>query len=367
MKTKIPLLLLALALSLTACGGLEGTGQILTQETTPPAPTEKAAPRLFTDDAGREVELPGSIDRIVPSSALSQTVLFAIVPEKLVGLASRWNDSAKGIIEARYLELPVFGSLYASADLNVEELALTAPQVILDIGQPKDTLSEDLDTLQAQTHIPVVYLSATLESMPETYRKLGALLGEEERGEELARFCERVYDRTLSIMDQVGEENKVRALYVTGEDGLNVVAKGSYHGELLDLLTDNAAVVENPSSKGIGNQVTMEQVMLWDPEFVLFAPDSIYDTVTERSPWDQMSAVRNGRYVKVPGAPLNWMGTPPSVQRYLGLIWLPTQLYPELCTYDAAAEIKEFYRLFYGCDLTEEQYDKVTAGAFLEG
>ena len=34
---------------------------------------------------------------------------------------------------------------------------------------------------------------------------------------------------------------------------LNVLAKDSYHSELVDLLTENVAVVDNPSSKGSGN------------------------------------------------------------------------------------------------------------------
>ena len=59
------------------------------------------------------------------------------------------------------------------------------------------------------------------------------------------------------------------------------------------------------------------------------------------------------------------MGTPPSVQRYLALIWLTAQLYPQYCDYDVKAEVMEYYRLFYGCQLTDEQYDTLTAHALL--
>lgn len=355
------LLSLLLLVPLTAC-----TSGPVPPETPTPQGEEPAEERYFTDSAGREVALPGEITRIVPSSSLSQAVLFAIAPDMLVGLASRWSASAEGIIDGQYLDLPYFGSLYASADLNVEELALTGPELIIDIGEPKDSAEEDLDALQAQTGIPAVYLSATLAGMPETYRALGELLGREERGEELAQFCERVYDRASLIMERVGE-NKVRALYVTGSEGLNVVAQGSYHAELLDMLTENLAVVENPTSKGSGNAVTMEQIVLWNPDFVLFAPDSIYDSAEVLSPWNQVSAIAGGNYVRVPDAPMNWMGMPPSVQRYLGLIWLPAELYPEYCDcdYDVKGEIMEFYRLFFGCTLTDGQYESITAGAFL--
>jgi iron complex transport system substrate-binding protein len=246
----------------------------------------------------------------------------------------------------------------------VEELALAAPQLIIDIGEPKESVVEDMDALQAQTLIPSVYISATLETMPETYRTLGRLLGREGRGEELAQFCERIYTRTRSIMDEVGE-NKVSCLYVLGEEGLNVIAATSYHAELLDLLTNNLAVVDNPLSTGSGNEVTMEQIALWNPDFVIFGPGSIYGAVENTQTWNQISAIVSRSYVEVPESPYNWMSMPPSVQRYLGLIWLPAVLYPEYCDYDVKADIVEYFQLFYGCTLSDAQYNTLTANAFL--
>lgn len=345
------LLVLSLILSLSACSGKDSLKK------------QEAETRIFTDDAGRQVEIPVEIQRIVPSAAMAQMILQALAPDLFVGVASGLKDNAKGIVDERLFSLPDFGSLYAGGDLNVEELAKADPQLIIDIGEKKPSTVEDMDALQSQTLIPSVFLSTSLESMPETYRKLGTLLGKEKEAETLAQFCERVYDRTLSIMEQVGE-NKVNALYVLGEDGLNVIAASSYHAELMDLLTNNLAVVDHPISKGSGNEVTMEQIALWDPEFVIFAPDSIYDSVEERTPWNQITAIVNGAFVEVPNLPDNWMSMPPSVQRYLGLIWLTAVLYPEYCEYDVKAEVMEYYKLFYGCALTEVQYEELTYRAF---
>lgn len=353
MKKLVSILLsLALLMSLTACAGSS------IQETQP------TQTRTFTDDAGRTVEIPTQISRIVPSSALGQMILQAIAPEMLVGLSSALPEEARGYIYDSLFALPEFGNLYSMENLNLEELAKAEPHLIIDIGEKKPSTMEDMDALRKQTLIPSVFLSTSLESMPETFRTLGQLLGKEEKAEELAQFCENVYSRTLSVMEQVGD-NKVKALYVLGEDGLNVIASTSYHAELMDLLTDNPAVVDNPVSKGSGNAVTMEQIALWDPEFVIFGPDSIYGSVKDRSPWNQVTAIVKGNYVEVPELPDNWMSMPPSVQRYLGLIWLTAVLYPQYCDYDVKAEILDYYRLFNGCELTEEQYAQVTAHAFL--
>ena len=353
MKKLISLLLaLAVILSLTACGGPI------------PAPegSDAAQTVMFTDDLGREVEVPAEISRIVPTGPLSQIILYSIAPDMFVGLASQWSATAEGIVPQEYLDLPYFGQLYNSANLNVEELAMADPQLIIDVGQPMSGGTEDLDALSAQTNIPAVYIATTLETVPETFRTLGKLLGREEKAEELAQFCEKIYPRTVSIMEQVGD-NKVDALYVLGEQGLNVLAQNSYHSELIDMLTNNLAVVDAPSSKGSGNEVTLEQIALWNPEFILFAPDAPYEAAAEMETWKEMTAIRNGNYLHVPEGPHNWVGTPPAVQRYLGLIWLTAQLYPEYCDYDVKAEVMEYYELFYNCTLTEEQYNDLTKGA----
>ena len=355
MKKQIAFILtLTLLLSLAGCGS-------------PAAPTEPAGETVvFTDDCGRTLELPTGIERIAATGPLSQMVLYTLAPDLLVGLAAKWSATAGGIVPEKYLSLPYFGQLYNTANLNVEELALAAPQLIIDIGRVIPTGTEDMDALRQQTGIPTIFLSSAPEALPDTYRKLGQLLGRQEKAERLASFCERIYSRTLSILEQVGE-NKVTALYIKGEQGLNVLARGAVHAELLDLLTENLAVVDNPSSKGSGNEVTMEQIALWDPELILFDADSIYDTAAQTDTWKELSAIAGGNYLQVPESPWNWMGTPPAAQRCLGMIWLTAQLYPEYCDYDVKAEILEFYELFYGCTLTEEQYQQITVKAFLEG
>ena len=370
MKKLIALLLaLAMVLSLAACGTQQPDpteAPVVTETPTEVTPETEAAPTtvVFTDDLGREVELPATIERIVPTGPLSQIILYAIAPDMFVGLAAKWYSTAEGFIPEEYLNLPFFGQLYNTADLNVEELALADPQVIIDIGQTMSSGTEDMDNLQAQTNISSVFISSSLETMPQTYRTLGKLLGREEKAEELAQFCERVYNRTVSIMEQVGD-NKVNAMYILGEEGLNVLAKDSYHSELIDMLTNNIAVVDSPSSKGSGNAVTMEQIALWNPDFILFAPDSIYETAAEMDTWCDISAIANSNYIEVPEGPHHWMGTPPAVQRYLGMIWLTAELYPEYCDYDVKAEIYEYYELFYNCKLTDEQYNMLTANAFM--
>lgn len=317
--------------------------------------------RSFTDSLGREVAFPAQIEKVALSGPLAQIVLFPLCPDKLVGLSSAWSEGAEEYLDTEYFNMQVIGQLYGGkGELNLETLLATGAQVVVDVGEPKGTMAEDFDALQEQTGIPFVHITAYTDTMGEAYRMLGELLDMEDEAEELASYCERVYDRTVAIAESV---EKADLLYVTGAEGLNVIAKDSYHSELIDLLSNNLAVVDEPSSKGTGNEVDMEQLLGWDPEYIIFAPDSIYDTVAGDPNWQTMTAIREGNYFEVPAEPYNWLGFPPSVQRLLGMMWMEKLLYPDAAEYDLYEEVAEYYRLFYHCELTEEQYDVLVANS----
>lgn len=321
---------------------------------------------IFTDSTGREVELPSNITRIAPSGPLAQIVLFALAPEMFVGLASEWAPGDEQYVAEEYYNLPVLGQFYGKGELNLEEIVRVDPQIIIDIGESKSTIVEDMDGIQEQLRIPTVHIDAATSTMGEAYRILGELLGKKEESEIIAEYCDYVYKNTQDIIAKAGEDGKAKLIYSVGEDGLSVLAKGSFHAEIIDMVGDNIAVVDDISSKGTGNPVDMEQLMLWDPDIILFAPDGAYNTVADNETWQQLKAIKNGNYYEVPMGPYNWMGSPPSVNRYMGMIWSTQLLYPEYAQYELYEETAKYYKLFYHCDLTVEQYEALVANSILK-
>ena len=345
------LLALVMTLTLAACGAQSAP----VEENTAPET------RVFTDSVGREVTVPAQIDQVAVSGPMAQIVLFALCPDKLVGISNAWDESAAQYLDTEYYNLPLLGQLYGGkGELNLETLLESGAQVVIDVGEAKGSIVEDLDALQEQTNIPFVHIDAALASMDETYTLLGDLLGMPDEAKTLADYCRSTYDRALTIADSV---EKANLLYITGDAGLNVIAQGAYHAEVIDLLSNNLAAVDDPSSKGTGNEVDMEQILNWNPDVILFAPDSIYDTVGDDATWQGVTAIQNGAYYEVPMGPYNWMGFPPSVQRLLGMLWMAKVLYPEAADYDLYTEAAEYFKLFYHCDLTREQYDALVANS----
>lgn len=365
---KVVVLILTLMMVVSVFGCAQASAPAATEvpaATEAPAatPTEEPAATTvqFTDSVGRTVEVPANITKVAVSGPLAQIVLFALCPDKLVGVASKWDATAEQYLATEYYNLPELGQLYGGkGELNLETLLASGAEVVIDVGEPKDTIVEDLNGLQEQTGIPFVHITATTATMADAYTKLGELLNMPEEAKVLADYCTKVYERTTEIANSV---EKVNLLYCLGDAGLNVIAQGSYHAEVIDLLANNLAVVDTPSSKGSGNEVDMEQILLWNPDVILFAPGSVYSSVGSDPAWQQVTAIKNGAYYEVPMGPYNWMGFPPSVQRYLGMMWMAQLLYPDTAQYDLYTEVKDYFNLFYHSDLSQEQYDALVANS----
>ncbi len=321
-----------------------------------------SAEREFVDSTGRTVIVPDEINKVAVSGPMTQIILFALCPEKFVGISSAWDETAAQYIPTEYYDLPVLGQLYGGkGELNLETLLASGAQVVLDVGEPKKSIREDMDALQEQTGLPFIHIDAYTGTMGDAYRKLGELLGNEETAHMLGAYCDDIYARMTELAASV---DKTGLLYITGE-GHNVIAQGSYHAEIIDLMADNLAVVDEPSSKGTGNEVDMEQILAWDPDFIIFAPESVYGAVADDPTWQSLKAIRNGNYVEVPFGPYNWMGFPPSVQRYLGMLWMGAVLYPDAVDYDLFEEVHNYFDMFYHCDLSEEQFEALMENSLL--
>ena len=323
----------------------------------------------FTDSLGRTVTLPANITRIAPSGAVATMILAAIAPECMVTIHAVPSESQMAFLPANLAALPETGQMYGSkANLNLETLLSADPQVVIDLGDKKDDMVEDLDALQEQIGLPVIFLEADLPHMAEAFRTLGGLLaGKTERGEELASLVDRTTAMAEENAAKITDDRKVRAMYTTGEDGLGTNAAGSIQAQVLDLVgVENAVVVEDVSSKGGGNVISLEQLYNFDPDVILFAANSIYNTVTDDTAWAQLTAISTGKYYEVPGSPYSWLSGPPSMNMILGVWWLGNLIYPEIHDYDMTAMAQELYKTLWGYDLSADEVTALLANSTLK-
>ena len=119
----------------------------------------------------------------------------------------------------------------------------------------------------------------------------------------------------------------------------------------------------------------MEAIIAADPEYIFIttqgndteAAMKLVEELMENNPaWSSLTAVKNGTYYEIPNLPYDWMSSPPSVNRVLGIYWLGNLLYPELYDYDMVAEAQAFYRLFWHYELSEAEAAQLLARSTLK-
>ena len=282
----------------------------------------------------------------------------------MVGLSNELSAAEKKYVGAEVANLPVYGQIYGGkGDFNKEAVANADPQVVIDIGEAKKSIVEDLDGIQEAIGIPCIHIEASYDSYDAAYEQLGKLLGVEDRVKTLADYCANAHKTTSDVVASVPEANRVKVAYLLGEEGLNVMGKGSFQGTVVDAIADNVCVVEKAGGSGLGSESSFEQIALWNPQMIIFAPDSIYDKVGSDATWQTLSAISSGNYYAVPGEPYNWVSSPPGVNQILGYQWFARLCYPDKFSDSMADIVKNYYKTFYHYDMTDDECNALLAGA----
>ena len=106
-------------------------------------------------------------------------------------------------------------------------------------------------------------------------------------------------------------------------------------------------------------KISIEQVMLYDPEVILAQEKTFVENVFHDPRWQSIRAVKNKHVHLIPRDPFNWFDRPPSFMRILGIQWLTHCLYPDRFSLDLPAETKKFYKLFLGVELDDKSLNGV--------
>lgn len=323
--------------------------------------------REIVDQAGRTVNVPAKIKKVYSISPVGTILMYTLAPDKIVGRNWEAAEGEKRYTLASYQSLPVLGGSFGKDKImNKEEVLTVHPDLILQIGDINQTSVSNADILQKQLNIPVVVVGLDFENMDQTYDFMGDLLDVKERAKELAEYCKKTISDVKAKSSLIPAAKQVRVYYAEGNEGLETDPKGSSHTEVLDLVR-GINIADVAMQNGYGRtQVSIEQIMIWDPEVILVCYDQSfqalqnpYDFIRNDNKWKQLKAVESNKIYKIPHAPFNWFDRPPSVNRIIGIKWLAQLLYPDYFTYDMKQEMKEFYKLFYHVELTETDVEEI--------
>ncbi|HET6222875.1 MAG TPA: iron ABC transporter substrate-binding protein [Dongiaceae bacterium] len=323
-----------------------------------PAASAAPATRTVVDAAGRQVEIPAEVKRVLAAGPPASVLLYTLAPDKLLGWTRELKPDERAFMPARYADLPVLGRLTGKGNTaNIESVLAMKPDLILDVGSIDPTYVSLADRVQQQTGIPYLLLDGSFAATAATYRQAGELLGDPDRGAQLADYAEQTLGNLQRMLAAIPGEQRPRVYYGRGPEGLETGLGGSINVEVLEAV--GAVNVAAAAGKGSLATVSLEQVLGWDPQVILTLDAGFYRDVLGDSRWQGVAAIRDRRVFLAPSLPFGWFDSPPGVNRLIGVRWLEAVLYPQAFPEDLRVVTRDFYRRFYHVTLDDGQLDQL--------
>jgi iron complex transport system substrate-binding protein len=312
-----------------------------------------------TDGAGRAVPVPARVERVFPAGPPAAIMLYTLAPELLLGWPRANRADEREFLLPDVGSRPEVGRITGRGNTaNLEVVLALKPDLILDVGSVSATYVSLADRVQQQTGIPYALLDGRFDNIAAAYRSLGTLIGRPDAGEDFARYTEDTMRTIPGRIAAVPRERRPRVYYARGPRGLETGLGGSINVETIELLAQNVA----GGTRGGLATVSIEQVLLWNPEVIITIDQDFAATVHEDRAWAPVKAVQARRLHLSPKLPFGWVDFPPCVNRLIGLWWLAKILYPDLFPEDLKALTRAFYARFYHVTPSDTQIERVLAG-----
>ena len=224
-------------------------------------------------------------DRIVSLLPSFTEILFAIgAGDRVVG-RTQWCDYPPAA-----LAVPSVGD---GMPPNIEAVAARKPDlVVLYKSGPNVSAAQQLERIGIRT---VLLDMNRLEDLGPATRTLGRMTGLEQRADSLARVMDSLASTNLHAPPP-----SATVAFVVWDNPPIIIGRGSYLDQLATLAGARNVFddVAQPSS-----QVSLETIAARDPEWIAVLSDSAeMPAFAKRPEWRAVRAVRNGRFLLLPGS-----------------------------------------------------------------
>lgn len=342
------LLAVVMVLSFAACG----------QEPAPapqPEPTTDVTyPVTVKDMAGREVTLEKQPERIVSGYYISSSACIALgLTDKMVGIEDK---SAKRPIyklaAPALIDLPNVGSAKA---FDLEACIATEPDLVILPMKQKDTAQ----TLQEMGIATLLVLPESHEQLIEMFTLIGTATNTVKQAEKLISYYNTKLSAVTELTRDLADDQKPVVYLGSTGDILRTAPREMYQASLITTAGGKNAgdVLEGSSWTDIDNEtfLTMNPDIIVIPtdNFAVSSPDYTAEDVMNDPTFSDVTAVKNGAVYQMPVGYEAWDSPVPS--GILGTLWMLKTLHPELYPAEQfAADVNEFYTVFYGFSVNEQ-------------
>lgn len=349
----------ALLLSLMMVLSLAGCAQADNQSSSSPAPAQSepvqsepaqtepveipepasSYPMTLTDQAGRTVIIPAQPERLVSGYYISTSLLIALgQTDKLVGVEAKADKRAIYRLSApEILDLPSVGS---AKEFDLEGCAALEPDlVILPIR-----LESAASTLEELGITALLINPESQELLEEAIDLIAQATNSGDKARELASFA----STRGNLLQEALHDVEQPRVYLGGNSSFLSTAGGQMYQSDLIAQAGGENVAQDIED-AYWAEVSYEQLLAWDPEYIILASDAGYtcEDVLNDPSLTGCTAVAEGNVFQFPNKAEAWDSPVPS--GVLGAIWLASILHPDRCSEnDRDLEIERYYERFYG-------------------
>lgn len=342
------LLAVVMVLSFAACGKEPAPAP------QPEPTTDVTYPVTVKDMAGREVTLEKQPDRIVSGYYISSSACIALgLTDKMVGIEDK---SAKRPIyklaAPALIDLPNVGSAKA---FDLEACIATEPDLVILPMKQKDTAQ----TLQEMGIATLLVLPESHDQLIEMFTLIGTATNTVKQAEKLISYYNTKVSAVTELTRDIPDDEKPVVYLGSTGDILRTAPREMYQASLITTAGGKNAgdVLEGSSWTDIDNEtfLTMNPDIIVIPtdNFAVSSPDYTAEDVMNNPTFSDVTAVKNSAVYQMPVGYEAWDSPVPS--GILGTLWMLKTLHPELYPAEQfAADVNEFYTVFYGFSVNEQ-------------
>lgn len=313
--TKLILILLIVLCSISCNSDASKTDSIT------PAQTNSEFPVTVIDDQKRKIEILKKPVRIVSLLPSHTEILFAVgAGDQMVGCTTNCNFPP----ETSKLKKV---SLTNPGSVSLETLVAMKPDLVLLGGDYHRGISEQLTKLK----IPVLSFDPqSMAAIQSSIQRISVATGHVESGDQLIQKLDREMTSIQKQVKPYQKQGKPRVFYQVWDQPLMTAGPTSFIGELIQLAGGDNIFKD---VKLAYPQVSEESLIVRNPDVILLprtkggpsdAAEAIR-TLSERSGWKQMNAVKNKRVYLLEDD----LVSRPGPRVVLGLQKVAQALYPE--------------------------------------
>lgn len=319
-----------------------------------------ATEAVVIDSLGRRVVIPATVERIGALYAFTaHTVAMLGKADRIVAVSNGpkrdilLNKMYPGIKDAL---VPKF-----QGAINIEELAKAKPDIVFVASETGLNAAEGnkLDTFKI-TWVAIDF--RTMEEQMAAIHMIGSAIGAHEKALQFTDYYRRCLARVETAVSGVPASDRVTVYLATNEPTRTALPK-SLPSDWLGAVGASNVAAKNAATLFEGNnQLSIEQILLWNPQVILANEPGVALFIQQSPKWSAVAAVRAGKVFQMPIGISRW-GHPGSLETPLALLWTAKTLYPERFTdIDMRKEVRYFYKTFFNYDLSGKMVEHVLAG-----